>query len=114
MSEYHSSIRLSSRSVQVAQVLDRLAVSRSLPQVIRTDNDKEFCGKVVVASVHERAVQLRLIQPGKPNQNAYIESFNGRFRGECLNEHWFPTLLHARTKLKPGGGTTTRNNRRRS
>ncbi|WP_159095719.1 integrase core domain-containing protein, partial [Xanthomonas fragariae] len=39
-------------------------------------------------------------QPGKPNQNAYVESFNGRLRDECLNEHWFPTLLHARTEIE--------------
>ncbi|PNR86159.1 transposase, partial [Xanthomonas oryzae pv. oryzae] len=43
---------------------------------------------------------LRQIQPGKPNQNAYVESFNGRLRDECLNEHWFPTLLHARTEIE--------------
>ena len=43
---------------------------------------------------------LRLIEPGKPNQNAYIESFNGRLRDECLNEHWFPSLLHARTEIE--------------
>ncbi len=61
---------------------------------------KEFCGKAMVAWAHERGVQLRLIQPGKPNQNAYIESFNGRLRDECLNEHWFPTLLHARTEIE--------------
>ena len=61
---------------------------------------KEFCGKAMVAWAHERGVQLRLIQPGKPNQNAYIESFNGRLRDECLNEHWFPKLLHARTEVE--------------
>ena len=61
---------------------------------------KEFCGKTMVTWAHERGVQLRLIQPGKPNQNAYIESFNGRLRDECLNEHWFPTLLHARTEIE--------------
>ena len=84
----------------MARVLDRLALSRALPQVIRTDNGKEFCGKTMVTWAHERGVQLRLIQPGKPNQNAYIESFNGRLRDECLNEHWFPTLLHARTEIE--------------
>ncbi len=84
----------------VARVLDRLALIRGLPQVIRTDNGKEFCGKTMVTWAHERGVQLRLIQPGKPNQNAYIESFNGRLRDECLNEHWFPTLLHARTEIE--------------
>ena len=84
----------------VSRVLDRLGLSRGLPKIIRTDNGKEFCGKAMVAWAHERGVQLRLIEPGKPNQNAYIESFNGRLRDECLNEHWFPSLLHARTEIE--------------
>jgi putative transposase len=84
----------------VSRVLDRLALSRGLPKVVRTDNGKEFCGKAMVGWAHERGVQLRLIEPGKPNQNAYIESFNGRLRDECLNEHWFPSLLHARTEIQ--------------
>lgn len=45
-------------------------------------------------------IALRSIEPGKPSQNAYIESFNGRLRDECLNEHWFPSLLHARTIIE--------------
>lgn len=84
----------------VTRVMDRLALSRGLPQVIRSDNGKEFCGKAMVTWAHERGVQLRLIEPGKPNQNAYIESFNGRLRDECLNEHWFPSLLHARAEIE--------------
>ena len=84
----------------VSRVLDRLALSRGLPKGIRTDNGQEFCGKAMVAWAHEHGVQLRLIEPGKPNQNAYIESFNGRLRDECLNEHWFPSLLHARTEIE--------------
>ena len=84
----------------VSRVLDRLALSRGLPKVIRTDNGKEFCSKAMVTWAYERGVQLRLIQPGKPNQNAYIESFNGRFRDECLNEHWFTSLLHARAVIE--------------
>jgi putative transposase len=84
----------------LTRVLDRLALSRGLPKVIRTDNGKEFCGKAMVTWAHERGVQLRLIEPGKPNQNAYIESFNGRLRDECLNEHWFTNLLHARTIIE--------------
>ena len=84
----------------VTRVMDRLALSRGLPKVIRSDNGKEFCGKAMVTWAHERGVQLRLIEPGKPNQNAYIESFNGRLRDECLNEHWFPSLLHARTEIE--------------
>jgi len=84
----------------VTRVLDRLALSRGLPQVIRTDNGKEFCGKAMVEWAHARGLDLRLIEPGKPNQNAYVESFNGRFRDECLNEHWFTGLLHARTVIE--------------
>jgi transposase InsO family protein len=84
----------------VTRVLDRLALSRGLPQVIRTDNGKEFCGKAMLTWAYTHSVQLRLIQPGKPNQNAYVESFNGRLRDECLNEHWFTNLLHARTAIE--------------
>lgn len=54
----------------------------------------------MVTWAHARGVLLRLIEPGKPNQNAYIESFNGRLRDECLNEHWFTHLLHARTVIE--------------
>jgi len=84
----------------LTRVLDRLLLSRGLPKVIRTDNGKEFCGKVMITWAHERGVELRLIEPGKPNQNAYIESFNGRLRDECLNEHWFTGLLQARTIIE--------------
>ncbi len=86
--------------IGVSRVLDRLALDRGLPQVIRTDNGKEFCGKAMVTWAHERDVQLRLIEPGKPNQNACVESFNGRLRDECLNEHWFTHLIHARTVIE--------------
>ena len=84
----------------VVRVLERLAMSRGLPQVIRTDNGKEFCGRAMLEWAHRRGVALRLIEPGKPNQNAYVESFNGRFRDECLNEHWFTSLLHARAVIE--------------
>ena len=84
----------------VARILDRLALQRGLPRVIRTDNGKEFCGKAMLEWAHARGVAMRLIEPGKPNQNAYVESFNGRLRDECLNEHWFTSLLHARTVIE--------------
>ena len=86
--------------LMLTRVLDRLALSRGLPRVIRTDNGKEFCGKAMVEWAQARGVDLRLIEPGKPNQNAYIESFNGRLRDECLNEHWFTSLLQARTVIE--------------
>ena len=84
----------------LTRILDRLLLSRGLPKVIRTDNGKEFCGKAMVVWAHSRGVDLRLIEPGKPNQNAYIESFNGRFRDECLNEHWFTSLPRARVVIE--------------
>ena len=86
--------------LMLTRVLDRLALSRGLPRVIRTDNGKEFCGKAMVEWAQARGVDLRLIEPDKPNQNAYIESFNGRLRDECLNEHWFTSLLQARTVIE--------------
>ena len=52
---------------------------------------------------HTRGVTLRLIEPGKPNQNAYVESFNGRFRDECLNEHWFTSLAHTQASSTRSG-----------
>ena len=84
----------------VTRVLDRLAIARGLPRVLRTDNALEFCGRAMLTWAHERSVALRLIEPGKPNQNAYIESFNGRFRDECLNEHWFTSLAHAQAVIE--------------
>ena len=62
----------------------RLVLSRGLPKITRTDNGKAFCGKTMVICVHARGMQLRLIEPGKPNQNAYIESFKGWPREEYL------------------------------
>lgn len=84
----------------LTRILDRLAVQRGLPQAIRTDNGKEFCGRAMLTWAHTRGVRLFLIQPGKPNQNAYIESFNGRLRDECLNEHWFVSLAHAKVEIE--------------
>lgn len=85
---------------QLVRILERLASKRGLPKAIRTDNGKEFCSRAMLGWAHARGVQLFLIEPGKPNQNAYIESFNGRLRDECLNEHWFTSLQHARVVVE--------------
>lgn len=84
----------------LTRILDQVGKRRGLPQAIRTDNGKEFCGRAMLTWAHERGVKLFLIEPGKPNQNAYIESFNGRFRDECLNEHWFTSLTHAKVMIE--------------
>ena len=83
--------------LRVTQVLDRLAVDRGLPELITVDNGPEFARRVLDAWAYTHGVQLHFIDPGKPVQNAYIESFNGRLRDECLNEHWFMSLPLART-----------------
>jgi len=84
----------------LVRVLEQLVKTRGLPKAIRTDNGKEFCSRAMLMWAHTRGVQLLLIEPGKPNQNAYIESFNGRLRDECLNEHWFASLQHARVVVE--------------
>ncbi len=84
----------------VARILDRVKHERGLPKVIRSDNGREFCGRAMMIWAHENGVALRFIEPGKPNQNAYVESFNGRLRDECLNEHWFTSLTQARDLIE--------------
>jgi len=81
---------------RVAAVLERLADPRGLPQSITVDHGPEFEGQALDAWAYQRDVRLSFIRPGKPVENAYVESFNGRFRDECLNEHWFVSLNHAR------------------
>jgi len=83
----------------LVRILERICAIRGYPKIIRSDNAKEFTGRAMLTWAHEHGVTLRLIEPGKPNQNAYIESFNGRLRDECLNEHWFLNLDHARSIL---------------
>jgi putative transposase len=84
----------------LVRILDRVCAHRGKPQIIRTDNGKEFTGRAMLTWAHRNGIALRLIEPGKPTQNAYIESFNGRLRDECLNEHWFASLQHARVEIE--------------
>jgi putative transposase len=81
---------------RVVAVLERLADLRGLPLSITVDHGPEFEGQVLDTWAYDTGVSLNFIRPGKPVENAYIESFNGRFRDECLNEHWFLTMAHAR------------------
>jgi len=85
---------------RVQAVLERLADTRALPTSITVDNGPEFDGQVLDTWAYRRNVRLSFIRPGKPNENAYIESFNGKFRDECLNEHWFISLAHARSVIE--------------
>jgi putative transposase len=85
---------------RVKAVLERLADTRGLPRSITVDHGPEFQGQVLDAWAYSTNVQLSFIRPGKPNENAYIESFNGKFRDECLNEHWFVTMAQARRSIE--------------
>ena len=66
----------------------------------RVDNGSEFTSHAVDAWAYERGIKLDFIRPGKPTENGYIESFNGKFRDECLNENWFVSLDDARRKIE--------------
>jgi putative transposase len=81
---------------RVARVLDGIIAVRGRPEMIVCDNGPEFAGRVLDAWAHDRGVRLHFIRPGKPVENCYVESFNGKFRDECLNEHWFLDLADAR------------------
>ena len=81
---------------RVVSVLEQLAERRGLPRSVTVDNGPEFVSKALDEWAYRKQLQLRFIEPGKPQQNAYIESFNGKFRDECLNEHWFLSMRHAR------------------
>ena len=81
---------------RVCTVLSQIAAVRGLPENIVVDNGPEFISNALDAWAYERGVKLHFIRPGKPVDNAYMESFNGKFRDECLNLHWFMSVGHAR------------------
>ena len=85
---------------RVVRVLDGLCNEHGRPGALVTDNGPEFTSRVLDSWAYRNGVELRFIQPGKPSQNAYVESFNGRFRDECLNEHWFASLAEAREVIE--------------
>jgi len=85
---------------RVSQVLQRLCELRAVPSVIRSDNGPEFRGRVMDEWAYTHGVRLQFIEPGKPIQNAFIESFNSRLREECLNEQVFLSLDDARRKIE--------------
>jgi putative transposase len=86
---------------RVTRVLDYLSETRGgLPDIITCDNGPEFAGIALDRWAHERGVKIAFIRPGKPVENAFIESFNGKFRDECLNENWFTSLEDAQEKIE--------------
>lgn len=80
--------------------MNRKRVERGPPDILITDNGSEFTSRAFDAWAYARGVKIRYIQPGKPVQNCYIESFNRTFRDECLNLHWFVSLADARRTIE--------------
>lgn len=87
-------------AVRVIEVLERLREERGLPEVIVTDNGSEFTSRAFDAWAYARGIKIDFIQPGKPVQNCFVESFNGTFRDDCLNLHWFLSLDDARRTIE--------------
>lgn len=83
----------------VIRVLDQIVRFRGYPRAVRTDNGPEFTSRAFIAWTQRHGIRHLLIEPGKPMQNGYIESFDGKFRDECLNEHWFTSLEQARAVI---------------
>ena len=94
--------------VYVVRVLDQAARFRGYPRAMRTHSGPEFTSRAFIAWTQQHGIQNLLIEPGRPMQNGDIESFNGKFRDECLNEHWFTSLVNPATsspsapRLQPG------------
>ncbi len=88
------------KAIDVIDVLSDLFILRGLPEHIRSDNGPEFTSMAILRWCQETGVAWHYIAPGKPTQNAFIEAFNGRFRSECLNTHWFLTLADAAEKME--------------
>lgn len=92
--------RFSYRGSDVVETLERVARQYGLPKVIRVDQGSEFVSRDLDLWAYARGVTLDFSPPGKPTDNAFIESFNGKFRAECLNAHWFMSLNDAREKCE--------------
>ena len=85
---------------RVTRTLDAIAGARGYPETVVLDNGTELTSLAMLCWARDRRVRLHFIQPGKPTQNAFVESFNGRFRDECLNEHEFSSLAEARAIIE--------------
>ena len=85
---------------RAARFLSELIDVRNKPDQIVCDNGTEFTSKAMFFWQQERQLKLSFIQPEKPTQNTFVESLNGKFRNECLNQHWFRTLEEAKQKIR--------------
>ncbi len=92
--------RFSYRGEDVVQTLERVCRDTGYPKTIRVDQGSEFVSRDLDLWAYTKGVILDFSRPGKPTDNSFIESFNGKFRAECLNAHWFMSLDDAREKME--------------
>jgi putative transposase len=88
------------RGIEVVSVLERITKQHGFPKRIQVDNGPEFISKDLDRWAYWNRVELDFSRPGKPTDNAMVEAFNSRFRQECLNEHWFMSLVDAEIKIE--------------
>jgi len=88
------------KGTDVVEVLNRLRFERSVPKVLFCDNGSEFTSQIMDLWAYQNGVKIDFSRPGKPTDNAYVESFNGTFRAECLDTHWFATLAEAKESIE--------------
>jgi len=93
-------VDFSINGIRLVRVFEELKQRRILPKQIVSDNGTEFTSKVFRKWAADNNVEIHYIDKGKPTQNAFVESFNGKFRDECLNEEWFGSLLSARSIIE--------------
>ena len=92
----------------VVGVLNRIRQQRGVPKSLFCDNGAEFTSQIMDLWAYQNGVQIDFSRPGKPTDNAHVESFNGTFRAECLDAHWFNSLTEAKQSSRRGGGNTMR------
>lgn len=88
------------RGEHVVDTLNRLVVQRGRPKYLFADNGAEFTGRLMDMWAYHHGTRIDFSRPGKPTDNAFIETFNGSFRDECLNVHWFESIEHAKTEIE--------------
>ena len=88
------------KGTDVVEVLNRLRLERSVPKMLFCDNGSEFTSQILDLWAYQNGVKIHFSRPGKPTDNAYVESFNGTLRAECLDTHWFGTLAEAQESIE--------------
>lgn len=93
-------VDISISGVRLVRIFEELKNTRTLPKQLVCDNGTEFTSHAFRKWAQDNNIEIHFIDKGKPTQNAFVESFNGKFRDECLNEEWFASIAHARSIIE--------------